>query len=448
MDKGKKNDEVDEILQEVHRKRADSGKPGEYAPPAQADESENSANSSTAETASGAADTDNGAENGSAAAENSAAAEPANINSEKAEHNMKKEGKALNKKLLAAIIAAIILIAAIVGIYFGLNLNKDNTQNAETESSQVATTQNTQAENVEVVNPLTGESDFSESALNTRYLSVVVENSAAARPQYNMDSADIVFEVEVEGGITRMLWVYADMSSLPSQVGPVRSARPVLVELSELFDSVFVHYGGSHSAGNYVGAYDIISNDSVDDIDGMSVSSCFKRTSDKSSPHNAALLGSSIVSSIENQGYSTDKSSSVTQLSFYDELTAVSDAACSSVSVTISSVTDTHTLTYDSESGLYTNVSDYGTSVSFSNIIVLYANTSYVSTSSYTYCLYTLTSGSGKLISGGAAQDITWDMSGNVLTLTDSSGQEVKLNKGTSWVAVASANNGGSVSVS
>lgn len=434
------NDEIDEILKEVKAKAAGTAEaeapggsacvPAQPEAPAEQIFEKESAGEPAQNTAGTAVD---------------APPEVGQANRTAPPGNMKKEGKTLNKKVLAVIIAAVVIIAAGVGIFFSLH-NKGNSE----EDTTVSTTQSTTAKQAEtpVANPLTGDEDFSESAMSTRILSVVVENSADARPQYNMDSADVIMEVEVEGGITRMLWLYADMSSLPEQVGPVRSARPVLVELSELFDSIFVHYGGSHSTDNYVGGYEIISSDGVDDVDGMSVSSCFRRTSDKVSPHNAVLLGDNIVSTIKDKGYSTEKSSSaMTQFSFYDKLTAVSDTACSSVSVKISSVTNTHTLTYSADSALYTNASDYGKSVSFSNVLVLYANTSYVTTGTYTYCLYTLTSGSGKLISGGSVADIKWSIDNDVLTLTDTAGGEVKLNKGKSWIAVASANNGGSVTV-
>ena len=38
----------------------------------------------------------------------------------------------------------------------------------------------------------------------------------------------------------------------------------------------------------------------------MSVSSCFKRTNDKVSPHNAVLLGDKLVAAIESKNYRTD----------------------------------------------------------------------------------------------------------------------------------------------
>ncbi|MCC8016399.1 MAG: DUF3048 domain-containing protein [Clostridiales bacterium] len=164
-----------------------------------------------------------------------------------------------------------------------------------TSSSTITTTKAP----VAVKNPLTGEAGYNESAKGRRPIAVVVENSPQARPQYNMDTPDIIVEGEVEGGITRMLWLYSDMTALPEQVGPTRSARPCFVKFSEFFDSIFVHFGESHSKGDYTGADEVIEKDNVDNINGMKVSSCFTRTKDKASPHNAVLLGSELVNAIE-----------------------------------------------------------------------------------------------------------------------------------------------------
>ena len=118
-------------------------------------------------------------------------------------------------------------------------------------------------------NPLTGEADYSPSKLSKRPVAVVVENHPQARPQWAIDTPDIIMEGEVEGGITRMLWIYVDYSDVPSKVGPVRSARPSYVRFSRFFDAVYIHWGGSHSRAGYVGGYDTIAAEGVDDLDGM-----------------------------------------------------------------------------------------------------------------------------------------------------------------------------------
>jgi hypothetical protein len=60
-------------------------------------------------------------------------------------------------------------------------------------------------------------------------LVVKIENSPNARPQSGLDAADVVIEQLVEGGITRFMAVFH--SQLPEVAGPVRSARPVDVDL-------------------------------------------------------------------------------------------------------------------------------------------------------------------------------------------------------------------------
>jgi len=95
---------------------------------------------------------------------------------------------------------------------------------------------------------------YDESADDRRVVAFVVENTPDARPQWGMDdenySPDIVLQGEVEGGITRMLWFYADYEKLPEIIGPTRSARPPYIRFSELFDAIFIHWGMSHSKGD------------------------------------------------------------------------------------------------------------------------------------------------------------------------------------------------------
>lgn len=56
-------------------------------------------------------------------------------------------------------------------------------------------------------------------------LAVKIENSGEARPQTGLDEADNVWEEVVEGGISRFVAVYH--SKVPTEVGPIRSVRPM-----------------------------------------------------------------------------------------------------------------------------------------------------------------------------------------------------------------------------
>ena len=359
-----------------------------------------------------------------------------------------------NKKIIIAVVAVIVVVAVAVGVYFGVVRNKK-----EPETTTAApTTETTTEAPIVIKNPLTGEIDYNDSAVGKRPVAVVVENSPQARPQYNMDSPDIIVEGEVEGGITRMLWLYADMTDLPEQVGPTRSARPSFVQFSQFFDCIYIHFGQSHSKGDYEGADDYIKNNNIDNIDGMSTSSCFKRTKDKVSPHNAVLLGNELVAAIDKKGYRTDLDTSrFTQFEFNEKATAVSQTACNSITTKFSkraSSAYSHTFTYDAADGKYKNQSDYKQEVSFENVIALFAESEYVDKQDYkgsgiteTYCNYKFTSGTGKLASAGTVVDFNWKEENGKLVFTDASGNELKLNPGKTWIGFISSNNGGAAEV-
>ena len=73
-------------------------------------------------------------------------------------------------------------------------------------------------------------------------LAVKIENSIDARPQTGLNSADMVWEEVVEGGITRYLAVYH--SSLPPEIGPVRSVRPMDPSIAGPLHGLFAFSGG------------------------------------------------------------------------------------------------------------------------------------------------------------------------------------------------------------
>ena len=92
------------------------------------------------------------------------------------------------------------------------------------------------------VSPLTGLEITGK--IEPKSVAVMIENHPGARPQLRgLDEAGIVFEVLVEGGITRFLAIFDTDEN--KKVGPVRSARPYFVEWAEEFGGAFVHAGGS-----------------------------------------------------------------------------------------------------------------------------------------------------------------------------------------------------------
>ena len=57
-------------------------------------------------------------------------------------------------------------------------------------------------------NTLTGKSGLSEEAVGKRPVAVMINNIKASLPQDGIYKADILYEILVEGGITRMMALY------------------------------------------------------------------------------------------------------------------------------------------------------------------------------------------------------------------------------------------------
>lgn len=361
-------------------------------------------------------------------------------------------------------------------------------------------------------NSLTGateEDGYDTAADDQRVVAFVVENSPDARPQWGMDdenySPDVVLEGEVEGGITRTLWLYADYNKLPKVIGPMRSARPPYIRFSELFDSIFIHWGMSHSKGEYVGATTVFKKDNVDHIDQMKYGGSvdlFDRdhTRNVSSEHTGILYGDKVADAIKEEGFRT-KPEEYTNLHFNHTAIPAGETAATNIGVKYSSKAFEDTYwEYNEEDGLY-HTKNFDNDFSRDNLLVLYDDTEYITKDNYqgggmgssvTYCDYKFKGGKAKLFEKGTTKDLEWKCEDGKLILIDpdvsiASEEELneikeankaaleedenantvsivvpedsegnpdyanayavqKLNKGKTWIGWISNNNGGSVS--
>jgi hypothetical protein len=80
-------------------------------------------------------------------------------------------------------------------------------------------------------------------------IAVMLENHFESRPVAGLEYASIIYEIIVEGDITRFLAIF-DYDTDIKKIGPVRSARPFFVDLAEEWNGVYFHAGGSSDALN------------------------------------------------------------------------------------------------------------------------------------------------------------------------------------------------------
>ena len=134
-----------------------------------------------------------------------------------------------------------------------------------------------------VVWPLRGTAAPNGDVITRRPIVVKVPNDPAARPQSGLASADMIWELPVEGGITRYALLFHSQDA--SQVGPVRSARLSDLQYVPSLKAILAHVGGSEPVlakirpaaerGEFV------------DVDEFTKANAFERVSGKQAPYNA-----------------------------------------------------------------------------------------------------------------------------------------------------------------
>ncbi|MFC8428638.1 DUF3048 domain-containing protein [Streptomyces sp. NPDC057253] len=113
-------------------------------------------------------------------------------------------------------------------------------------------------------------------------LAVKIDNVRAARPQTGLDSADIVYAEQVEGGLSRLMAVYA--TKLPKAVGPVRSARESDLELLRQFHRPTLAFSGAQGK-----LMPLINRAPLDARTPEKASDAYFRGTDRAIPHNLYL---------------------------------------------------------------------------------------------------------------------------------------------------------------
>ena len=93
-------------------------------------------------------------------------------------------------------------------------------------------------------NVLTGEAKDADYPEGQRITGVMVNNIVAARPQRGLSKADMLFEIKVEGGITRFMPLFVDYKDI-GEIGPVRSGRDQFFRLILPWQALYVHEGES-----------------------------------------------------------------------------------------------------------------------------------------------------------------------------------------------------------
>lgn len=90
----------------------------------------------------------------------------------------------------------------------------------------------------------------------TRPFAVMIDNEGTKPlPQGGLNKAQLIYEIIVEYGITRLMALYWNED--PEMIGPVRSSRHYFIEYAMEHDALYVHIGQSPKAEIYLRDYKI-----------------------------------------------------------------------------------------------------------------------------------------------------------------------------------------------
>lgn len=135
------------------------------------------------------------------------------------------------KNILFLIIVLIVLTLLGGGLYYILSPEDDK------PSIIKKSTTTTTTKVVKIVNEKT----------ESRPFAVMINNAPAARPvQSGLQDAYIVYEIIVEGGITRYMALFLDQNT--ARIGSIRSSRHYFLDYALENDAIYVHCGYSPQA--------------------------------------------------------------------------------------------------------------------------------------------------------------------------------------------------------
>ena len=297
-------------------------------------------------------------------------------------------------------------------------------------------------------NPLTGEYGFNEEAVGKRPVAVMINNIDQALPQYGIGSADYIYEVVVEGGITRLMAVFADYTNVPTLCS-IRSCRYYYPLIANGLDAIYCHWGMDMTiAKETLERLDI---DRFDGDDSAYYDGLFYNDSERleyySREHTGCLDGSQLPDYISSAGFRTDANNGgADAMKFAEgtELYEISGEVCDSVVVSFSDGYFS-TFTYDAETEKYYKQhsgSEHmdaatGEQLSFTNVFAL-ETTVHEREDGYRMDV-DLSGGRGYYFSGGRVQEINWNKAddySNFVFTDASTGEEITVNRGKCYIGI------------
>ena len=335
------------------------------------------------------------------------------------------------------------------------NNNTNNTGNNSTQNT--GNTNNSNQNNGQntnsglFINPLTGLNTINDISRN-KPVAVSISNQRAALPTNainGISQADIVYEVLVEGGITRFVALYQDFSNA-GVVGSIRSARHYTVQIAEAYNAMLIHAGGSPLGFEEIDSRGIINFDAVTGRRGQIFKRDVHRIPGKTveNYHGLTTSGASFMQWLPSYGLKTTLDENYTRRLNFTGNPIATGARAYEVGIRFSSAKDS-VFIYDEASNQY-YMAQFGSRlkdannnapVTFTNILVLEMPVKDLvghGAGSGRQDMNTVGSGKGYFISNGRYIPINWsraDKSSQFIYTTEN-GEEIELGRGKTYIGI------------
>lgn len=342
---------------------------------------------------------------------------------------MKKINKKIKKKIKIIVGSIVGVLAVGVGAYFYLNSGSEIIENIKPRLPKKEATLN-----------------IVDEKSKTRPFAIMINNLGKARPLHSgLQDAYILYEVMVEGGITRYLALFKDQDT--ERIGSIRSCRHYYLDYVLENDAIYIHWGSSPQGYNDIrtlkinnieggGKYFFRDNDLIVDGEKYNVAS----------EHTGFSSMSKLKEGLEAKKYRTELnkplllSYSIKSIDNKD----VEKEIANSVDVTFSNVI-TSNFKYDENKKVYLmevnskKHKDYVTKdqYTYKNIIV-YKLEYYAFDSTGRQDIKNVGTGAGYFISEGYAYPITWkkESRGDSTKYYYQNGDEIIVNDGNTYIGL------------
>lgn len=286
-----------------------------------------------------------------------------------------------------------------------------------------------------VQNNLNG--DWVDPEVNERKpVAIMINNIGEAMPQSGIGNADLIYEMIVEGGITRLEAVFTDYSGL-TKIGPVRSARQYYVRNAEFLDAFYVHCGCSEYAENE------LAQGKVTDLDAMNAVGNYMtyRDSSRVAPHNLYTSEEGLNDAIDYVGEGTSHRDNYSPMFMFNA--QVQDLANGKAANKITTAYNGSRIPwfeYNSEDQKYyrfqygdKQIDDQtGEQLRFQNVLVLFATT--YSPNGYLMEVENYKEGDGYYASNGSYIPIRWKCEDGTVHYYTEDGKRLRMNPGKTWI--------------